>query len=76
MFTQPLYEITVSENLTPGTVIGSVEATDADTGSNAQVSYSLSAQQLVSINNLTGDVILLVTPDFETLNTQSIQVRI
>ncbi len=76
IFTQNIYEIVVPENLPPGTVIGSVEATDADVGSNGQVAYSGSLQNLVVINNTTGEVVLLVTPDFETLTMQSIQVSV
>ena len=74
IFTQEVYEIVVAENLPPGTVIGSVVANDADIGSNGQVAYNSSLQQLVVVNNITGEVVLLVTPDFETLNMQTIQV--
>lgn len=55
-------------------VVGRVLATDADTSSNGQVAYSSSPQQLVAVNNVTGDVVLLITPDFETLPMQSVQV--
>ena len=74
VFTQAVYEITLRENLPRGTVIGSVEAMDADIGNNGQVAYNISDQQLVAINNVTGEIFLLVSPDFETLNMQSIQV--
>ena len=55
-------------------MVGRVLAIDPDAGSNGQVLYSSSPQQLVTVDNVTGDVILLVSPDFETLSVQSLQV--
>lgn len=76
IFTEDTYEITISENLPVGIAVGSVFAADADAGSNGKVTYSSSPQQLVAVNNVTGDVVLLISPDFETLSMQSIQVII
>lgn len=59
-----------------GYVVATVLANDADVGSNGQVAYYGSPQQLVEINNMTGEIILLISPDFETLSTQSLQVNI
>lgn len=76
VFTADTYEITIPENLPVGTTVGSVFAADADAGSNGQVAYSSSPQQVVAVDNRTGDVVLLISPDFETLSMQSVQVRI
>jgi hypothetical protein len=74
IFTEEIYVITISENLPVGTVIGNVLAPDADSGTNGEVFYTSSPQELVTVDNVTGDVILLIIPDFETLSMQSIEV--
>ena len=66
----------MTENLPVGYVIDTVVANDADTGSNGQVAYYSSPQQLVEINNTTGEVILVISPDFETLSTLTLQVGV
>ena len=40
-FSQPGYEFSVDENLPPGVIVGTVTATDADSGRNADVHYRL-----------------------------------
>ena len=60
-----------------GTVIGAVLATDTDAGTNGQVAYSIASgttQEFVDVNNVTGDVSLLLPSDFETLSSKMIQV--
>ena len=44
VFTQPIYRATMSESYGVGASIISVSATDADTGSNARLMYSLLEQ--------------------------------
>lgn len=56
-------------------VVGRVVATDADVSSNGRVAYSSSPQQLVTVDSMTGEVVLLTSPDFETLPMQSVQVN-
>ena len=47
---------------------------DADAGSNGRVAYYNSPQQLVAINSTTGELYLLVAPDFESFSMQTLQV--
>uniref|UniRef100_A0A2K5HD65 Cadherin domain-containing protein n=1 Tax=Colobus angolensis palliatus TaxID=336983 RepID=A0A2K5HD65_COLAP len=74
-FTQTSYTLFVRENNSPTLHIGSVSATDRDSGTNAQVTYSLLPPQdphlplpsLVSINADNGHLFALRSLDYEAL---------
>ncbi|XP_055141889.1 protocadherin beta-11 [Symphalangus syndactylus] len=74
-FTQTSYTLFVRENNSPALHIGSVSATDRDSGTNAQVTYSLLPPQdphlplasLVSINADNGLLFALRSLDYEAL---------
>uniref|UniRef100_A0A2K6M318 Protocadherin beta 11 n=1 Tax=Rhinopithecus bieti TaxID=61621 RepID=A0A2K6M318_RHIBE len=74
-FTQTSYTMFVRENNSPALHIGSVSATDRDSGTNAQVTYSLLPSQdphlplasLVSINTDNGHLFALRSLDYEAL---------
>ncbi|XP_011945944.1 PREDICTED: protocadherin beta-17 [Cercocebus atys] len=74
-FTQTSYNLFVRENNSPALHIGSVSATDRDSGTNAQVTYSLLPPQdpqlplasLVSINADNGHLFALRSLDYEAL---------
>ncbi|KAM4869039.1 protocadherin beta-14-like isoform 2-T2 [Urocitellus parryii] len=74
-FTQVSYTLVVRENNQPALHIGSVSATDRDSGTNAQITYSLLPTQdphlplasLVSINADNGQLFALRALDFEAL---------
>ncbi|XP_036751756.2 protocadherin beta-15-like [Manis pentadactyla] len=74
-FSQSAYTLWVRENNGPALHIGSVSATDADSGANARVTYSLlppgdarlPLASLVSINADTGQLFALRPLDFEAL---------
>uniref|UniRef100_A0A2K5RZ67 Protocadherin beta 5 n=1 Tax=Cebus imitator TaxID=2715852 RepID=A0A2K5RZ67_CEBIM len=74
-FTQTSYTLFVRENNSPALHIGSVSATDRDSGTNAQVTYSLLPPQdphlplasLVSINADNGHLFALRSLDYEAL---------
>nr|XP_002816046.2 protocadherin beta-9 [Pongo abelii] len=74
-FTQTSYTLFVRENNSPALHIGSVSATDRDSGTNAQVTYSLLPSQdphlplasLVSINADNGHLFALRSLDYEAL---------
>uniref|UniRef100_A0A8C9Q904 Cadherin domain-containing protein n=1 Tax=Spermophilus dauricus TaxID=99837 RepID=A0A8C9Q904_SPEDA len=74
-FTQVSYTLLVRENNQPAMHIGSVSATDRDSGTNAQITYSLLPTQdphlpltsLVSINADNGQLFALRALDFEAL---------
>ncbi|XP_065179718.1 uncharacterized protein LOC135810172 [Sycon ciliatum] len=75
----PLYRIMESEASPVGTVFGQVSATDADLGSNAQVTYSLSnvvptTAGLFSIASRTGALFLSNTLDYDTIKQYNFTV--
>ncbi|XP_032192338.1 protocadherin beta-7 [Mustela erminea] len=81
-FSQTTYTLRVRENNSPALHIGSVSATDRDSGANAQVTYSLlpphdpqlPLSSLVSINADNGQLFALRSLDFEAL--QAFEFRV
>ncbi|XP_076713773.2 protocadherin beta-5-like [Callospermophilus lateralis] len=81
-FSQMSYTLLVHENNQPALHIGSVSATDRDSGTNAQITYSLLPTQdphlplasLVSINADNGQLFALRALDFEAL--QAFEFRV
>ncbi|KAM4869044.1 protocadherin beta-8-like [Urocitellus parryii] len=82
IFMQASYILLVQENNSPALHIGSVSATDRDSGTNAQITYSLLPTQdsqlhlasLVSINADNGQLFALRALDFEAL--QAFEFRV
>uniref|UniRef100_A0A8C3J0E4 Protocadherin gamma-C3 n=1 Tax=Calidris pygmaea TaxID=425635 RepID=A0A8C3J0E4_9CHAR len=77
-FTQEIYTMSVTENNGPMLRIGSVNATDADAGKNARVSYALVRQEavsFVSVNEETGTVQALRPLDYEEVRALEVTVR-
>ncbi|XP_077042444.1 protocadherin gamma-B5-like isoform X16 [Agelaius phoeniceus] len=73
VFSKSVYEARVAENLSVGSLVLRVHATDADTGSNGRVSYSFSnvpdaIRALFTVDNNTGEVRTLGPLDFEEKN--------
>ncbi|XP_068615906.1 protocadherin beta-11-like [Brachionichthys hirsutus] len=69
-FTQSVYKATVIENAAKGTNIITVNATDADRGTNGYITYSFSnvksnVADLLSIDQVTGELSVSGTIDFE-----------
>nr|Q5DRD7.1 RecName: Full=Protocadherin beta-12; Short=PCDH-beta-12; Flags: Precursor [Pan troglodytes] len=81
-FTQTSYTLFLCENNSPALHIGSISATDRDSGTNAQVTYSLLRSQdphlplasLVSINADNGHLFALRSLDYEAL--QAFEFRV
>ncbi|VTJ56332.1 Hypothetical predicted protein [Marmota monax] len=81
-FTQTSYMLLVRENNSPALHIGSVRATDRDSGTNAQITYSLLPIQdphlplasLISINSDNGQLFALRALDFEALQALEFHV--
>uniref|UniRef100_H0XYZ9 Protocadherin beta 15 n=1 Tax=Otolemur garnettii TaxID=30611 RepID=H0XYZ9_OTOGA len=81
-FTQTSYTLFVRENNSPALHIGTISATDRDSGTNAQVAYSLLPPQdphlplasLVSINADNGHLFALRALDYEAL--QAFEFRV
>ncbi|XP_045347224.1 protocadherin beta-18-like [Leopardus geoffroyi] len=82
-FSQTTYTLRVRENNSPALHIGSVSATDRDSGANAQVTYSLlppadpqlPLASLVSINADNGQLFALRSLDYEALQAFEFGVR-
>ena len=66
IFNLTQYEVILLENHAVGVPILQVFATDADEGENADIEYSiLDNQQLIYIDNITGEIHFAQTPDYE-----------
>ncbi|XP_040597852.1 protocadherin beta-18-like [Mesocricetus auratus] len=76
-FTQTSYTLFVQENNSPALHIGTISATDSDSGSNARITYSLlpshdpqlALDSLISINADNGQLFALRALDYEALQT-------
>ncbi|XP_060233357.1 protocadherin beta-11-like [Meriones unguiculatus] len=74
-FTQSSYTLSVRENNSPALHIGTIRATDSDSGSNAHITYSLlppndqqlALTSLISINADNGQLFALRALDYEAL---------
>ncbi|XP_055460868.1 protocadherin beta-6-like [Psammomys obesus] len=81
-FTQSSYTLSVRENNSPALHIGTIRATDSDSGSNAHITYSLlppndtqlALNSLVSINADNGQLFALRALDYEALKSFEFRV--
>ncbi|XP_068021717.1 protocadherin beta-15-like [Melanerpes formicivorus] len=78
-FSQELYSMWVTENNSPMVRIGSVQASDADAGSNARVQYALvreegQEQAAVSVSSESGDVYVVRSLDYERVRALEVWV--
>uniref|UniRef100_A0A8C2LTM8 Cadherin domain-containing protein n=1 Tax=Cricetulus griseus TaxID=10029 RepID=A0A8C2LTM8_CRIGR len=81
-FTQTSYTLFVQENNSPALHIGTISATDSDSGSNAHITYSLlpthdpqlALSSLISINADNGQLFALRALDYEALQTLEFRV--
>ncbi|CAH7008877.1 Pcdhb16 [Phodopus roborovskii] len=80
-FTQTSYTLFVQENNSPALHIGTISATDSDSGSNAHITYSLlpthdpQLASIISINADNGQLFALRALDYETLQTFEFHVE-
>ncbi|XP_073685622.1 protocadherin gamma-A3-like isoform X19 [Garra rufa] len=77
---QSVFKTEVRENSPAGTLIGTINAADADEGVNGQVSYSFAvaskeARELFAINTETGEIRLLDRLDYESQNSYQINIK-
>ncbi|XP_029959667.1 protocadherin gamma-A6-like isoform X9 [Salarias fasciatus] len=80
VFTQPVYKASVHENSPLGTIVMTVTATDADQGSNGQITYSISSildntRGLFEVNEKTGEIRLKGNVDYEKSRSFQINIR-
>nr|XP_057919332.1 protocadherin gamma-A5-like isoform X38 [Doryrhamphus excisus] len=79
VFTQHTYKATVTENSSIGTIVAAVTASDADQGSNAKISYSITnalddTRKMFDVDKDTGEVKLIGNIDFE--HSRNYQINI
>ncbi|XP_051056787.1 LOW QUALITY PROTEIN: protocadherin beta-15-like [Phodopus roborovskii] len=82
VFTKTSYTLFVQENNSPALHIGTISATDSDSGSNAHITYSvlptddpqLALSSLISINADNGQLFVLRALDYEALQTFKFRV--
>ncbi|KAM9064763.1 protocadherin gamma-A2 isoform X7 [Sarcophilus harrisii] len=80
VFTQSVYSVNVPENVSQGTVLLTVNATDADEGSNSHVKYFLvkipgEISQIFQLNSLTGELSTLQSLDYEDAKFHEMDVE-
>ncbi|XP_029703052.1 protocadherin beta-16-like [Takifugu rubripes] len=80
VFTQSTYTATVFENAVRGTTVTSVAASDADTGLNGRIKYSLTssldqAHAVFQVNEDSGEIILIGNIDYENAKNYHINIR-
>ncbi|XP_074530786.1 protocadherin alpha-8-like [Halichoeres trimaculatus] len=81
MFSQEVYQIEIQENVSLGTSIFRLNATDPDEGSNGLVEYSLvktlkkKVYELFELNKLTGEIRVKGPVDFEENDVYSLDIE-
>ncbi|XP_053253342.1 protocadherin gamma-A6-like isoform X12 [Podarcis raffonei] len=80
VFSQPLYEVSVNENIPKGSTLSTVRATDMDEGINGDIKYSIQQitkrdSQMFLLNSTTGEIILTGNLDFEESSLYEFEVQ-
>ncbi|XP_046907545.1 protocadherin beta-16-like [Hypomesus transpacificus] len=80
VFTQPVYKATVTENAHKGTVVATVNALDADHGSNGKITYSISntlddVRNTFVVNEDSGELTVIGSVDYEKSRHFQINLR-
>ncbi|XP_076861957.1 protocadherin gamma-A5-like isoform X20 [Brachyhypopomus gauderio] len=80
VFTQEEYKATITENSPKGTIVTTVSASDADSGSNSKVTYSItnslnSIHELFEINEANGEVKVAGNLDYEQAAQYQIHIQ-
>ncbi|KAM8847867.1 protocadherin gamma-A5-like [Synchiropus picturatus] len=75
IFNQTVYKVSVRENILKGTIIVSVNASDADSGSNGLITYSLSESDLFEINENKGYISVSGQLDYEKQKKYELNVE-
>ncbi|XP_054144250.1 protocadherin alpha-8-like [Melozone crissalis] len=80
-FNQSVYKVQLLESAGVGTVVTSVNATDADEGINSEVTYAVtnfippSGKDVISINPNTGEILLTGSLDFEEVKVFNFRIE-
>ncbi|KAM9377515.1 protocadherin gamma-C5-like [Pholidichthys leucotaenia] len=79
-FEKTLYKVSVSENVSEGTLIVQTKATDMDEGQNGEIEYSFGAHtadavpSVFSIDQISGTILLKGKLDFETMANYELDI--
>ncbi|KAF6720308.1 Cadherin-6 [Oryzias melastigma] len=83
VFTQSVYQLSVAESATFGTVVGRVQATDRDTGRNAEMSFSIISGDSMDVFDISTDkntqngIITVKKPlDYEKKSSHTIGIQV
>ncbi|XP_041440850.1 protocadherin gamma subfamily A, 3 L homeolog isoform X37 [Xenopus laevis] len=81
LFNKDTYRVTLSENAPVGFLVTELHATDADEGSNAQITYLFhdipeNAHEIFSINPLNGSVKIIGKLDYEVATSYEMTVEV
>ncbi|XP_062342057.1 protocadherin alpha-8-like isoform X8 [Osmerus eperlanus] len=78
-FSKTLYKVVVAENTSLGTLVLTVNATDADAGANSEIEYSFTGQSglkdVFAINKNTGEITVKMDLDHEENSAFEIRVQ-
>ncbi|XP_061442282.1 protocadherin gamma-A6-like isoform X20 [Rhineura floridana] len=80
VFSQPLYEVSVKENIPKWSIVSTVRATDVDEGINGDIKYSFQKitkrdSQMFLLNSTTGDVVLVGNLDYEESSLYEFEIQ-
>ncbi|XP_062986143.1 protocadherin gamma-A6-like isoform X6 [Elgaria multicarinata webbii] len=80
VFSQPIYEVSVEENILKGSIIATVSATDLDEGLNGEVKYSFKKitkkdSEMFLLNSTTGTITLVGNLDYEESSIYELEVK-
>ncbi|KAK2834290.1 hypothetical protein Q7C36_014991 [Tachysurus vachellii] len=81
VFSQPIYRVSLSENIPKNSLVVTVSATDKDKGSNGEITYSFSqssgkeAMEIFNINSDTGEIKVKDIVDFEKSKQYELNVE-
>ncbi|XP_060771135.1 protocadherin gamma-A11-like isoform X6 [Neoarius graeffei] len=81
VFSQPIYRVSLSENIPKDSLVVTVSATDKDKGSNGEVTYSFSqstgkeAMEIFNINSDTGEIHVKGVLDYEKSKQYELNVE-
>ena len=78
-FSMNQYSVNVLENITVGTVVVNINATDGDAGTAGEISYSISAgneQNRFNIDSVSGEILIANGLDYEATSTYNLTVTV
>uniref|UniRef100_A0A670IK44 Cadherin domain-containing protein n=1 Tax=Podarcis muralis TaxID=64176 RepID=A0A670IK44_PODMU len=80
VFSKPIYEMSIKENILNGSSIATVSATDLDEGQNGEIKYSFKKitkkdSKMFILNSTTGTITLMGNLDYEESSSYDFEVK-